>query len=246
MSTQAVSSNHRAVQPAKRTNSSESGVFILSDIRLLREGLVSALSLHSSIAVVGSAELATAPSNIGAAGADVLLLDIVSPHGLDAALPIREALPDLKIVAIAVAEVDKEVMACAEAGVSGFVSRDGSIQDVVAAVNCAVRGELVCSPRAAAMLLSRVGTLAARRSALPENGTLTRREHEIVSLVSEGLSNKEIARQLRIQNATVKNHIHSILGKLHVRRRGEVAQYLRRAGSRGAPAARSSALAPIV
>jgi two-component system nitrate/nitrite response regulator NarL len=130
--------------------------------------------------------------------------------------------PDLKIVAIAVSDIEQEVVACAEAGVSGFVSRNGSIQDLVTAVHCAMRNELVCSPRITALLFSRVASIRSERSHAPGNGALTRREHEIVSLMTQGLSNKEIARQ-RIQNATVKNHIHSILAKLHVRRRGEVA-----------------------
>jgi two-component system, NarL family, nitrate/nitrite response regulator NarL len=86
-----------------------------------------------------------------------------------------------------------------------------------------MRNELVCSPRIAALLFSRVAVIGSERSHASDNGALTRREHEIVSLMTQGLSNKEIARQLRIQNATVKNHIHSILAKLHVRRRGEVA-----------------------
>jgi DNA-binding NarL/FixJ family response regulator len=67
-----------------------------------------------------------------------------------------------------------------------------------------------------------------------EHDALTRREHEIVSLMTAGLSNKEIARQLRIQNATVKNHIHSILGKLQVRRRGQVAARMRAAPAHAA------------
>ena len=83
-----------------------------------------------------------------------------------------------------------------------------------------MRNELVCSPRVASMLFRRVAAIGSERSHGPDNGALTRREHEIVSLMTQGLSNKEIARQLRIQNATVKNHIHSILAKLHVRRRG--------------------------
>jgi len=87
-----------------------------------------------------------------------------------------------------------------------------------------VRNELVCSPRIAALLFSRIAAIGSERS---HGSALTRREHEIVSLMTQGLSNKEIARQLRIQNATVKNHIHSILGKLHVRRRGEVAARIR-------------------
>jgi two-component system, NarL family, nitrate/nitrite response regulator NarL len=114
------------------------------------------------------------------------------------------------------------VIPCAEAGVSGFVSAGGSASDVVTAVHSAMRGELVCSPRAAGMLLNH----AARPSRGQSTDVLTAREREIASLMSEGLSNKLIARQLGIQNATVKTHVHNILSKMRVRRRGEAAAQL--------------------
>jgi DNA-binding NarL/FixJ family response regulator len=228
------------MQGARRTVGSESQtlpkskfqhpgptVFIVSDVRLLRDGLVLSLSQQPSLGVVGSAELTISPTHVAAAHPDVVLLDVGTPGGLDMLLAFRQALPDLKIVAIAVADVQQEVVACAEAKVSGFVSRDGSIQDLVTAVHCAMRNELVCSPRIAALLFSRVAAIGFERSHGRDDSALTRREHEIVSLMTQGLSNKEIARQLCIQNATVKNHIHSILSKLQVRRRGEVAARIR-------------------
>src|SRR5262245_61582284 len=202
-------------------------VFIISDVRLLCDGLVLSLLQQPSLVVVGSADLTISPPHIAAARPDVVLLDVGTPGGLDMLLTFRQALPDLKIVAISVADIEQEVVACVEAGVSGFVSRDGSIQDLVAAVHCAVRNELMCSPRIAALLFSRVAAIGLERSHDRDNGALTPRELEIVSLMTQGLSNKEIARQLRIQNATVKNHIHSILGKLQVRRRGQVAASMR-------------------
>jgi len=212
-------------QTLPRSNLQHPGptVLIVSDLRLLRDGLVLSLSQQPSLAVADSTDLTISPADIAAARPDVVLLDVGTPGGLAALLALRQALPDLKIVAIAVSDTEQEVVACAEAGVSGFVSRDGSIQDLVAAVHCAMRNELVCSPRIAGMLFRRVAAIGSERSHAPDNSALTRREHEIVSLMTQGLSNKEIARQLRIQNATVKNHIHAILAKLHVRRRGEVA-----------------------
>jgi two-component system nitrate/nitrite response regulator NarL len=208
---------------APTTSAIRSRVFIVSDVRLLCDGLALALSQQPSLHVVGSADLTVAPTQITALHPDVVLLDIGTPGGLDMPPIFRQVLPDVKVVAIAVNDVEQEVFACAEARVSGFVSRNGSIQDLVAAVHCAVRNELVCSPRIAALLFGKVATLRSETIGERSNGGLTRREHEIVSLMTQGLSNKEIARQLRIQNATVKNHIHSILGKLQVRRRGEVA-----------------------
>jgi two-component system, NarL family, nitrate/nitrite response regulator NarL len=198
-------------------------VFIVSDVRLLCDGLVLSLSQQSSMIVVGSADLTNSSTHIAATHPDVVLLDVGAAGGFDMPLAFRRILPDLKVIAIAVNDVEQEVFACAEAGVSGFVSRNGSIQDLVAAIHCAVRNELVCSPRIAALLFSRVAAIETKRSADRDDGKLTRREHEIGLLMTRGLSNKEIARELRIQNATVKNHIHSILGKLQVRRRGEVA-----------------------
>jgi len=198
-------------------------VFIISNVRLLCDGLTLSLSHQPSLQVVGSADMTVKSTRMGELHPDVVLLDVGTPGGLDMPPILRQVLPDLKVVAIAVNDVEQEVFACAEARVSGFVSRNGSIQDLLAAIHCAVRNELVCPPRIAALLFGRVVTLRSERIGERVHGGLTRREHEIASQLIQGLSNKEIARQLRIQNATVKNHIHSILGKLEVRRRGEVA-----------------------
>jgi DNA-binding NarL/FixJ family response regulator len=209
--------------PAHTAQSIRPRVFIVSDVRLLCDGLTLALSQQPSLHVMGSADLTAAPTQITALRPDVVLLDIGTPGGLDMPPLLRQALPDLKVVAIAVNDVEQEVFACAEARVSGFVSRNGSVQDLVAAVHCAVRNELVCSPRIAALLFGKVAALRSEKVGERSDAALTRREHEIAALMTRGLSNKEIARQLRIQNATVKNHIHNILGKLQVHRRGEVA-----------------------
>lgn len=208
---------------APTSNAIRPRVFIASDVRLLCDGLILSLSQQPSLYVVGSANPTAALTHVGALHPDVILLDVGPPGGLDMPPIFRQALPDVKVVAIAVNDVEQDVFACAEARVSGFVSRNGSIQDLVEAVHCAVRNEVVCSPRIAALLLGRVATMRSEQIGERSNWVLTRREDEIVLLMTQGLSNKEIARQLRIQNATVKNHIHSILGKLQVRRRGEVA-----------------------
>jgi DNA-binding NarL/FixJ family response regulator len=214
---------------SRDTQLSRPRLFILSDIRLLREGLALALSHQATVNVVGSSDLSASPTRIAELRPDVLLLDAARPGGLDACFPLGQILPDMKIVAFAVAEVDREIIACAEAGISGYVSRTGSAEDVVAAVHRAIRGELLCSPRTAALLFSRVAAFSPKRDTTAGDDMLTRREYEIITLVEKGLSNKEIARFLRIGNATVKNHVHSILTKLKVRRRGEAAAQIRRA-----------------
>jgi two-component system nitrate/nitrite response regulator NarL len=197
-------------------------IYVASDIHLLREGIVLALSSQSTVQVIGASDLSVEPQQLVGLSPDALILDISGSRSLDFSNAMHSAMPDLKIVALCISEVEQVVIACAEAGVSGFVSPDGSASDVVTAVHAAMRGELVCSPRAAGMLLNH----AARPSRGPSNDVLTAREREIASLMSEGLSNKLIARQLGIQNATVKTHVHNILSKMRVRRRGEAAAQL--------------------
>lgn len=206
-------------------------VFILSNIRLLRDGLVLALSRQSSIEIVGSSD-ATALNEIADSCPDVLLLDISSPAIFEPLALLRRVVPSMKIVALGVAEVEQVVLACAKAGVSGFVYAHGSANDVVTAVHSAVRGELVCSPRTAGMLLHRISSLVGPANDA-SGDALTPREQEVMTFVNEGLSNKQIATLLGIRDATVKNHVHSILGKLRVRRRGEAAAQLRQHRPRG-------------
>jgi DNA-binding NarL/FixJ family response regulator len=131
-------------------------------------------------------------------------------------------------VALSIVEEPDEVIAWAEAGISAYVSRDGSIDDVVGAITAAVSGELACTGRIAAALLRRVTVLSAENDADLPAARLTRREREIVALIDEGLANKEIATRLQIQVPTVKNHVHNVLEKLGVRRRSEAARRLRR------------------
>jgi two-component system nitrate/nitrite response regulator NarL len=210
-------------------------VYILSTIRLLREGLVRALSRHSSIEIVGAADEAVL-NEIVESRPDVVLLDVSNAAALEWSTSLLRVIPDLKIVALGVDEVEPVVLACAKAGVSGFVYAQGSANDVVAAVHSAVRGELACSPRTAGMLLNRISSLAGTAKDSSDD-SLTPREQEVMTLVTEGLSNKQIATLLGIRDATVKNHVHSILGKLRVRRRGEAAAQLRQRPRATAPSA---------
>jgi DNA-binding NarL/FixJ family response regulator len=150
-------------------------------------------------------------------------MDMTASQALSLARTLRRALPQVKIVAFAVVDSDQELLAYAAAGVAGYVTQDGSLDDLAAAVIGALKGELFCSPRLASLLFQRVAVLSDSRDAPEEASGLTHRERQVASLLSQGLSNKEIAGSLRIGSATVKNHVHSILEKLHVRRRGEAA-----------------------
>jgi DNA-binding NarL/FixJ family response regulator len=199
---------------------------VLSDVRLYRDGLKMALSSFRSIEVV---ECGSYGSDGAAALArhrpDVSLLDLLTIETLSTLRFFTEAVPETRFVVLALPELEQPILACAEAGISGFVTRDGSIDDLVATIESVARGEALCSPRVVASLLRRVSTLAA---ATPSTATtLTSREGQVASLLGEGLSNKEIAVRLSIELPTVKNHVHHIFEKLGVCRRAEAAAKLR-------------------
>jgi len=201
---------------------------ILTPTRLYREGLGTLLDARPGIDVVGTAS--SAPEAMAVLRnllVDVVLLDIELEHALDAAREITHLSARTKVIALALNDKTEQVLKCAEAGIAGFVTQDGSVDDLIAAIVAARSGELTCTPRIAAALLHRIAELA--REPAPELGVqcLTARELEVIRLVDRGLSNKEIASRLCIGVATVKNHVHSILEKLHVHRRGEAAARIR-------------------
>lgn len=212
----------RVAKPEPSVTRARPSVFILCDIRLYREGLAWSLSQHSDVDVVG----AGGPEAIEAITSippSAVLLDIVMPAAFDLAKEINRQVPAVKIIAFALNETDHDVIACARAGIVGYVTRNGSVEDVVNSIRSALNGELICSPRIAGLLFQRVATNGKQS----RKSTLTSREREILNLINRGLSNKQIARSLRVESATVKNHVHNILEKLQLRRRGEAAAWLR-------------------
>jgi DNA-binding NarL/FixJ family response regulator len=208
-------------------------VHIVSNVRLLREGLSSTLAADARIEIVGACALDEAARAILTRRPDVLLLDVISSDSLELPRQMRTVAPSLRTVAFAVADAEADVLACAEAGISGYVAQDGSAEDLVVAILRAVGGELVCPPRIAALLFARVAALS-DRSFGGAFEPLTPRERQIAGLIANGLPNKSIARELSLAPATIKNHVHNILQKLSLQRRGELIAFWRRSGSRAA------------
>ena len=218
----------RLPQDAARGAGKTTRLLVVASVRLYREGLAEIFRGRDDVEVV--AEAADAADCLGLlprTRPDIVLLDMTT-DGLAGVRAIRAAAARVRIVAVAVPESEGDVVACAEAGVAGYVTREQSLEDVVAVVESVVRGEMICSPRIAAMLVRRVAALAGDRGAAESRAPrLTARELEIVGLIDNGLSNKQIARRLSIEVATVKNHVHNILEKLHVDRREEAAARVR-------------------
>ncbi len=131
---------------------------------------------------------------------------------------------------IGLSESESDVIACIEAGAAGYLPQEASLEYLQQSIRAVAAGEAICSPKVAAQLFSRVAEAADVRELRGMLSNLTRREVEIIPLLEERLSNKEIAVQLQIEVQTVKNHIHNILEKLQLDGRREVARYAREWG----------------
>jgi two-component system nitrate/nitrite response regulator NarL len=203
-------------------------VLVVDDVRLYRDGLIALLEQEPSIAYVeGVPDTETALRSLRGREFAVVLLNMRVTNSLATCRDLVASANSAPIVALAVSGGDDEVVAYAEAGVSGYLLRDQPHAELVATIASAARGEVPCPPQVAAALMRRVGTLAAERHIWIGPGRLTPREREILDLIEQGMSNKEIARLLFIEVRTVKNHVHNLLEKLKVHRRGEAAAMLR-------------------
>ena len=205
--------------------------------RVHSEALAAALSHSRRVHVLATA---SRPQEVlallGDVTPDIVLVDFATTDAVKIVADIRRRTPNVKVVAITLGETEAEVIQLAEAGVAGYVLPDGSLDDLIIAVESAVRGELYCPPRVAFTLLRRLGAMAASLKDDEEKAThsplraLTGREREILHLVDDGMTNKAIARRLIIELATVKNHVHNILKKLHVHRRIDASTWYRQGG----------------
>lgn len=204
-------------------------VLIVVGIRLYRDGLAQLLGAQEGFTVVGTASNGrAAAAHIDLVTPDVALVEMGLPD-LDAITgALAERTPRIPLVVMGIADSDSEVLDCAERGAAGYVTRDASVEELTGTIRRAAKGEVICSPRTAGSLMWRVGALSAELRLGPQRVRLTRREHEVATLMRQDLSNKEIAARLRIEVATVKIHVHNVLDKLHVHRRADAARLLGR------------------
>jgi two-component system, NarL family, nitrate/nitrite response regulator NarL len=196
-------------------------VFIVSNVRLHREGLAALLRECPSIEVLGADSVQEAQNTLNTTATDVALIDAQSASASEMVGPLRKICARVRILAIGIHETASEVLACAAAGIDGYVPMDAALGDMVAAIENVVRGELVCSPKVAASLYQSIGLSRSTDT------SLTTRELQVAELMNRGLPTKEIAWRLGVQPCTAKNHVRNILHKLQVHGRGQAVAKLR-------------------
>ncbi len=211
------------------TTTSTIRLLIVDDQALVRQGLAQLLSLDEEIEIVGQgADGRQAIDLIGSTRPDVVLMDLRMPNvdGVTAIKKIREAHPEIRILVLTTFDDDESIVTAMQAGASGYLLKDAPSERLAAAIKAVNEGYTQLAPSVTPKLLSLMNPLSTPKPELLKS--FTSRELDILKLIGEGKSNKEIAETLFITEGTVKNHITRILSHLNLQNRTEVAVWVQK------------------
>ena len=205
-------------------------VIVADDHALFRRGLEMVLESKDDIEVLAEAsdgfEVVTlAEEHVP----DLVLMDVRMPGqgGIDAARAIKATVPNTKILMLTISDEEEDLYDAIKAGASGYLLKEISIDEVADAIRSVHAGQSLISPSMASKLLNEFASMARKdeeKQQMPAP-RLTEREMEVLTLVAQGLNNRDIAKQLFISENTVKNHVRNILEKLHLHSRMEAVVY---------------------
>lgn len=208
-------------------------IVVLTPVRLLGDGLSACINRFPPMKVVAVvSDFAPLRTTLGALDAELVLIDVTQGIDLYDVRALAAEYPDLALVALGLTEQRQDVIRCGQAGFTGYISRDTPADALCGALTDAAAGRLVCSAEIASGLLRALFLI--EKSSTPVQAppadtdpALTRREAEVLHLLGEARSNKEIARELCISVATVKHHVHNVLEKLHLHGRAQAVRRVR-------------------
>jgi len=210
-------------------------VLLVDDHQLFREGLTNILNNQPDFRVIAEAsDGLEAQIKARRLKPDLILMDVSMPgcDGLEATLQIKAELPDTTIVMLTVRDENEKLFEAIRNGAQGYLLKSIRSAEMLQLLRGAVRGEAAITPALGGRMLEEFRRVSQRAADFPADYpvALTAREQEVLSLVAEGATNKEIAQQLHLSMHTVKSHMRKILAKLHLDRRHEAAYYAQRQG----------------
>jgi DNA-binding NarL/FixJ family response regulator len=205
-------------------------ILLIEDNRILRDGIKAIINKHADLTIVAATEgnhdtLLQARS----LKPQVILIDLGlrNENGLDVVATLSKELPQIKVIGMGLIPSQQDIIEFVQAGAAGFILKDATIEDVLGTIRAVARGIRILPPLLTGSLFTHVVDLALRkgRGKLPDAVQMTKREREIIVLIAEGMSNKEIAELLNLSTHTVKSHIHNILEKMALHSRLEIATH---------------------
>jgi DNA-binding NarL/FixJ family response regulator len=209
-------------------------VALIEDNRLVREGISALLNQLPDLKVVAG-ESSGDTSMLKDLNPQVVLLDLGLRNGdsLRLAQQVRREFPESKVIVMDLLPVREDIVEFVNAGVSGFIMKDATLEDLVSTIRSVAQGAHVLPPQMTATLFSQIAreAVAKGRPEALESVRMTKREREVINLIAEGLSNKEIAARLHIATHTVKSHVRNVMEKLTLHTRLQIAAYAHRDGT---------------
>jgi DNA-binding NarL/FixJ family response regulator len=209
-------------------------ILLIEDNRILREGITLMINKHSDVTVSATSNgRDDTVKKISASKPQVVLMDlgIASKNSLDIVRTVRTEFPTIKIVGMGLVASQTDIMEFVQSGADGFILKDASLDEVIKTICAVAAGETVLPPPMTGSLFLQVVEHALVKGKRNLKGAIrmTQREKEIISLIVEGMSNKQISETLNIATFTVKSHVHNILEKLALHSRLQIANYAREA-----------------
>ena len=214
-----------AERPARRARWDRIGVLIADDHPVVRHGLRAFLQLQADLDIVGEAgDGMDAVAQVKELRPDVVLLDLVMPRldGIEAIRQIREASPSTRVIVLTTFADDEKVFPAVKAGAAGYLLKDVEPKDLAEAIRTVNRGQGLLHPSITSKLMQEFAAGSERAEAVE---SLTDREMDVLRLIAQGKSNREIAREFVLSEKTVKTHVSNILAKLHLADRTQAALY---------------------
>jgi DNA-binding NarL/FixJ family response regulator len=203
---------------------------IVDDHQLMRDGLVRLLSLEPDVEIVGTCcDGKEAVQKVGTLNPSLVLMDIRMPElsGIQATKQIKTEHPEVEIVLLTMHDEDDYVFEGIAAGASGYLLKDSSREELISTIQQVHAGQASLTPSVTRRVMQEFATLQQGKRDKPAPGSkpdeLSRREMDVLELLVRGLSNKQIAKELFIDETTVKTHLHRIFEKLNVRDRTQAA-----------------------
>ncbi|HET6577223.1 MAG TPA: response regulator transcription factor [Gemmatimonadales bacterium] len=207
-------------------------LLVIEDNPLLREGIAVLLGDQRDFEVATAASTMMALALMRDSKPQVVLLDsgLADLESLSALRSGPEGWPEARFIVMEVLPMQQEIVEFIRAGVSGFIAKDASVVEFIRTIRSVAAGGSVLPPHYTSTLFSHIAGRALNRGPqeMADAVRMTNREREVMELIGEGLSNKEIAQRLAISVQTVKSHVHNILEKLALRSRLQLAVYVRR------------------
>jgi two-component system, NarL family, nitrate/nitrite response regulator NarL len=205
-------------------------LFVVVSFAACAELLVGALAAHGRFEIVGAetdGEAAVSAIARLDRAPNLVLVDASVRSGVLLARTLHADVREIRVAVVGLDEDPAQVLAWARAGATGLVARSASVDELLRTLEGVMQGEAPCSPAISGALLRGIGDSAESDAGKNHRNALTEREHEVALHVAAGWTNKEIAAHLHIETGTVKTHVHSVIHKLGVSRRAQVASGLR-------------------